>query len=242
MEGSGVTNYSVDKPSYGFTTATTQFDDALLQHGVVNRTQTIVAKGATVAQAQELLQTEAAAKEARANTVLKRWDDNSEEEEDDNDDDDDEKGESGDEGDSYDDLLDDQDDEILQRYRQLRLEEWKEQQEDDKSRGIVESISRDDWTPKVNEASRDGTHVVICLTTSSARHEFLDACTVLAQRHRTSLFVTLPAKEALSTDWPHPEPSILVYRYGKLRHEFFRLTALSVEDLEATLSEVWKDE
>ena len=233
MEGSGVTNYSVDKPSYGFSTATTQFDDALLQHGVVNRTQTIVAKGATVAHAQELLQAAAAAKRALDNTVVKRWDDG-----------DSDKGRQSaddDDADSYDDLLDDHDDDILQRYRQLRLDELQASKED-KSRGIVESIARDDWTAKVNEASRDGTAVVICLTTATARHDFLDACTVLAQRHRSCLFVTLPAKEALSGDWPHPEPSILVYRYGKLSLEFFRLTALSVQDLEATLQDVWKDE
>jgi len=223
MEGPGVTNYSVDKPSYGYTTATTQFDDALLQHGVVDRTQTIVAKGATVARAQELLHAQAMARESQANTVVKRWDETS----DDDDDDDD-------------DLLDDHDDdEILQRYRQLRLEEL---QGEDKSRGIVESISRNEWTTKVNEASRDGTRVVICLTTADARHEFLDACTVLARRHRGCLFVSLPAREALSADWPHPEPSILVYRHGSLCYEFFRLTALSVEDLETALHEVWEGE
>lgn len=236
MEGAGVTNYNVDKPSYGFTTATTQFDDALLKHGVVNRTQTLVAKGASVKQAQELLQKEQQAKDAWNKKQVKHW--NADE---------DNKGSRSDDDDdncdSYDDLWNDEDEEVLQRYRQLRLNELKESSErQDKSRGIVESIHRDEWIPKVNEASRDGTRVVICLTTASARHDFLEACTVLARRHRHVVFVTLPAKEALGPDWPHPEPSLLVYRHGKLEHEFFRLTALSANDLDTTLCKVWQDE
>lgn len=233
MEGAGITNYDVDKPSYGYTTATTQFDDALLQHGVVNRFQTIVAKGATAAQAQELLKKERENKHAWKSTVIKNWyEDGNDKSEDDDD---------HDSSDSYDNLLDDEQDEVLQRYRQLRLNEFKDSQLSDKSRGIVESIHRDEWVPKVNEASREGTRVVICLTTDCARYDFLEACTVLARRHRDCIFVTLPAKEALGENWAHPEPSVLVYQYGKLCHEFFRLTALSVDDLEATLSKIWKD-
>ena len=230
-----MTNYSVDKPSYGFTTATTQFDEALIQHGVVTRTQALVAKGATVPQAQELLERQKQAQEAWEKNPVKNWyedvDDGKSSKNSDDDDDDD----------SYNDLLDDEDDEVLQRYRRLRLDELKDLQQD-KSRGIVQSIHRDEWIPKVNEASRDGTCVVICLTTASARHDFLEACTVLAQRHRDCVFVTLPSKEALGPDWPHPEPSLLVYRYGKLCHEFFRLTALSVNDLEETLSKAWQND
>ena len=240
MEGAGVTNYNVDKPSYGYTTTTTQFDDALLQHGVVNRCQTIVAKGATVAQAQELLKNERETKQAWNKTLIRNWyddcNDKSQDEEIDDDDDDD------DDNDSYNDLLDDDEDEVLQRYRQLRLNELKESQLSNKSRGTVEPIHRDEWVPKVNEASRDGTRVIICLTTDCARHDFLEACTLLARRHCDCLFVTLPAKEALGENWAHPEPSLLVYRYGKLCHEFFRLTTLSVDGLEATLSEIWNDE
>lgn len=235
--GGNTTNYSVNKPSYAFSTATTEFDEALIQHGVINRTQALVAKGATVEEAERLLQEEQQKKQRGIQQAanLKNWYDddshkNNEEEEDENDDE------------SYDSLLDDADDDILKRYQQLRLDEMKSFQQQDKSRGIVESISRDDWTAKVNEASsRDETQVVICLTTSSARHDFLDACTVLSKRHRSSIFVTLPSQEALP-DWPHPEPSILVYRHGKLWREFFRLTALSVEDLETTLRDIWSED
>ena len=246
--GGGVTKYNVHEPTYGFTTATTQFDDALMKHGVITRTQALVAKGATVEQAQALLEEEKRAQQALKETPVKEWyqeDDGKKSGTEDDDDDDD---------DSYNYLLDDdnnneEEDEILQRYRQLRMNEMQESATGRGGEGRVESICRDDWTAKVNEASRDGTWVVICLTTSSTRvaqhgvssHDFIDACTVLAQRYRhLARFVTLPTTEALDgAEWPHPEPSLLVYRYGKLQHQFFRLRSVSVQDLEATLNAVW---
>lgn len=240
MDGAGVTNYSVDKPTYGYTTGTTQFDDALMQHGVITRTQALVAKGATVCQAQALLQAERQTKEAWNEIQVRHWNDNDDDKEHASD----SEGDDSDDDDSYNDLLDDADDEVLQRYRQLRLDEFKEASQNNsrQRRGTVESISRDEWTTKVNEASRDGTAVIICLTTSSARQDFLQACTVLSKRHSNCIFVTLPATEALGLDWPHPEPSLLVYRHGKLQHEFFRLTNVSVTALEDALRKVWQDE
>ena len=233
MDGSGVTNYSVDKPSYGFTTSTTQFDDQLLKHGVINRTQTITAKGATVQQAQELIQEEQQQRdEARASKEKMRpwYADHADEPSATHSDDDDDDN-------SYNDLLDDEQDEVLQRYRESRLHAF---QQTFVSCGQVEAISRDDWTAKVNQASADGTPVVICLTTtSSASVDFLEACSVLARRHPHCSFVTLPAREAMP-DWPHPEPSLLVYRHGKLWREFFRLTAVTVAYLETKMSQVWR--
>jgi hypothetical protein len=49
MEGRGVTNYSTGKPSYGFSSATTEFDDALTSRGIVTFEQAMIAKGATPA-------------------------------------------------------------------------------------------------------------------------------------------------------------------------------------------------
>lgn len=36
MQGRGVTNYSTSKPTHGFTTSTSEFDDALLQRGIIS--------------------------------------------------------------------------------------------------------------------------------------------------------------------------------------------------------------
>ncbi|GAX26246.1 hypothetical protein FisN_16Lh074 [Fistulifera solaris] len=55
MEGSGVTNYATDKPSYAYSTATTEFDEALLQRDIVTPTQVFLAKGASLEQAQRLV-------------------------------------------------------------------------------------------------------------------------------------------------------------------------------------------
>ncbi|GAX29483.1 hypothetical protein FisN_16Hh074 [Fistulifera solaris] len=55
MEGSGVTNYATDKPSYAYSTATTEFDDALLQRDIVTPTQVFLAKGASLEEAQRLV-------------------------------------------------------------------------------------------------------------------------------------------------------------------------------------------
>src|SRR5210317_1352896 len=54
MDGRGVTNYSLDKPSYGFSTATSEFDDALISRGVVTFEQTMIAKGASPEEARRL--------------------------------------------------------------------------------------------------------------------------------------------------------------------------------------------
>jgi hypothetical protein len=36
MQGRGVTNYATSKPSHEYTTATTEFDDALLKRGIIS--------------------------------------------------------------------------------------------------------------------------------------------------------------------------------------------------------------
>mmetsp|Transcript_24927 Transcript_24927/g.69301 ORF Transcript_24927/g.69301 Transcript_24927/m.69301 type:complete len:214 (-) Transcript_24927:1583-2224(-) len=45
MEGRGVQNYALDRPSFAYTDKTTEFDDALMHHGIVTRDQVMRAKG-----------------------------------------------------------------------------------------------------------------------------------------------------------------------------------------------------
>ena len=54
MQGRGVTNFSADKPSHTITTATTEFDDALISRGIVTTEQVMLAKGASPEEAQRL--------------------------------------------------------------------------------------------------------------------------------------------------------------------------------------------
>jgi hypothetical protein len=247
MEGHGVTNYDVTQPSYGYTTSTTQFDDALLQHNVINRTQTITAKGATVAQAQDLLRREQEQTKLLATAAAQQrpWYDDDDDNKNDQD-----SHEESDSDSEYNDLLDNDNDEIVQRYQQLRVQEYQQQQ---KKRGFVESIRREDWTIKVNQASSSSstqeeedstTCVIVCVTTPSSALEFLESCTVLAQKHLSCSFVSIPATEAFvgqqRDPWSHSEPSILVYRHGSLWRQYMRIVNYSsLSHLDHLLTEVW---
>jgi hypothetical protein len=54
QQGRGVTNYSLDRPSYAFTAETTEFDDQLIRREIVSLEAAIMAKGASRAEAQRL--------------------------------------------------------------------------------------------------------------------------------------------------------------------------------------------
>ena len=49
------TNYALQQPSYEYTDRTTQFDDALLQRGIVTMDQVLLAKGMSIGTAEHLL-------------------------------------------------------------------------------------------------------------------------------------------------------------------------------------------
>jgi Arc/MetJ-type ribon-helix-helix transcriptional regulator len=97
MEGRGVTNYSGDKPSYAFSTSTTEFDDTLIKRGIVNFEQAMMAKGASVKEAKRL----ARVKQGEEEAAIEENETESEQDESD-------------------------DDEFLERYRQQRLQQLKQ--------------------------------------------------------------------------------------------------------------------
>lgn len=179
MEGRGVTNFSADKPSHGYTTSTTEFDDQLIQRGIVTTEQVMMAKGASVEEAIRLTEEK---KRGGVDTVVKKhWNDRGESttsdanESDDDDDDDD----------SFEDDFDD-DDAFLQRYRQQRLDQLKQEQETKKASELSHSqpssilhIGRDEWTEQVNEASF---HRWVVITMTEASGERRDR--VVQELHR----------------------------------------------------------
>ena len=224
-DGRGSINYDVSKPSYAFSTSTTRFDDELMRRGIVSLDQAMIAKGATPQEARRLAELrEGSSRQAAA------------------------PEEEGGEGSgrapplpppkgirpSYDDIGerrsefgdDDDDDELfLERYRRMRLLELKGEAG---HRGVLH-ISRSDWTREVNDASRDGTWVVINLTRGSLSHTShgnLDTCQA-AEGAFTELaesgdfpgvkFVCIPATSA-DERWSADDiPAILCYRYGRLQ-------------------------
>ena len=207
MEGQGVTNYSLDKPSYAFTAATTEFDDALMKRGIVTHEQAIFAKGASSEEAKRLV---AEAKQASLERINNNNAVNTEE---------------ADESDSD---FDDDDDEFLQKYRQQRLAEMKQEHgnTDETSKqksavfGDVVTIQRPEWTHHVNEASRDAT-VVVVLTSSNVEltGSTEAAVSTLAPLCRSIKFVTIPSNSAIANFPDANLPCAFVYQNGTMVHE-----------------------
>ena len=205
MEGRGVTNYSLNKPSYAFTAATTEFDDALIKRGIVTHEQAIFAKGASSEEARRLV---VASKSKSISTSVERQHNTH-----------DDTTLKEDFGESDSDLEDDDDDDddFLQKYRQQRLAEMKQEysnnnkdhqtcsnksnskQQQQHRFGDVVPIQRPDWTFHVNDASHDATVVVVL--TSKDNIELTGsveaALSILAPLCPYIKFVTIPSTSAI---------------------------------------------
>jgi hypothetical protein len=173
MEGRGVTNFTANKPSHGFTTSTTEFDDQLIQRGIVTTEQAMMAKGATMEDAFRL----AEEKRRGVDSIIKNnnggsnW----------------EKATTlGGDGDNNSDVSDDDsfevdfgDDAFLQNYRQERLDQLKLEQDTKKKSELLSHsvpssilhICRDDWKEEVNEESMDRWVVITLTDTSGDRRD-----------------------------------------------------------------------
>jgi Phosducin len=230
MEGQGVTNYAADRPSYAFSSATTEFDDILIRRGVVTLEQALGAKGASAEEARRLA--------AQATTSTSTYRNNHDEEDDEpspnvsfDDDDEDDKTSSDLEDDEYNIV---NDDEFMQQYRAKRLAELRERQpqasikhttvSSNRFFGQVIPIQRHEWTHRVNEASHEN-WVVVTLTSN---HTDITGPTeaaigVLATHCSSIQFVTIPSNSAIE-NWPDSNlPSIFIYRHGKMTCELIRM-------------------
>ena len=214
-EGRGVSNYSVDKPSYGFSTSTTEFDDELIRRGIVRFEHAMMAKGASPEEAQRLQRLHQQQQQQQQQQQL----DNPTVEKDET-------------SIHSSDIEEEDDDEFLVRYRRQRLQEMKQerqrrQEDDDGCRyGSVVWIQRTDWMREVNEASRR-VWVVIVLTSShdaerTGRTE--RAVSSLAVRHSRTKFVAIPSRSAIP-NWPESNlPTVFCYRHGQLQHQLIQLS------------------
>lgn len=239
--GGNKISYGLDRPEYEYSTSTTQFDDELMRRDVITFEQAMMAKGASAAEARRLASVHRCGDEsgvgggetkngkriraARRPASGSSGDTN----EDDDDDDDDGRLRDEEECNSSDakGRVDD-DDEFLASYRRMRLRELRS--ESRCPHGDVRHISRPDWTREVNEASRDGTWVLVNLTrgsdaaTVSSRH--VDACEMveraasdLAKRFPRVKVVSIAASAA-NEDWPpYNLPTMFCYRDGRLQHQ-----------------------
>lgn len=227
MEGRGVTNYSSDKPSYGFSTATTEFDDALVSRGIVTFEQAMLAKGASPAEALRLTKLHEQGQEIMTGgqATTKNVDGSFYEQVADGNDT------------ALNGSTDDDDEEFMSKYRQMRLREMKSERINHvrpNKHGDVVHIARSDWNREVNEASNDGMWVIVTLSRSSSclseRHDELcdkvqSIIVELADRFQDIKFVSIPSNSAIK-NWPVENlPTLFCYRFGKLQHQLIGIGA-----------------
>ena len=232
---SATINYAVQQPSYGYTDRTTEFDDALLQRGIVSMEQVLLAKGMSTKDAQYFLQKQKEKEEhfedlttdvTQTTTGEAKIDGNSEDD---------------------DDSFVDDDDEFLRSYNQRRLLELQEFAGVAKGTlrrtfGDVVLIDRTEWKRHVNEDSMDGTWVVVGLLSShdsdrTARIE--QSINELSRSHVHTKFVLIPSHCAIA-NWPEANlPSLFLYKDSTLQHELIRLPVdMTTEQLEDSLVEL----
>jgi hypothetical protein len=218
--------YECDAPSFGYTDKTTEFDDELIRRGIITKEQAIIRKGATVSEAHRIVQeaktvvttTEKSASRCDPNSLLTEDHDFT----------------TASDADSE----NEEDREVLLRYHQRRLEEYRKETES--SRAVVKPpcfgevipISRSDWKREVNEVIPSGTWVIVNLTSDgncvSAPHwneckKVEDATHGLAHRFPHIKFVSINSTSAIE-NWPSEHlPAMFLYRDGEMRYQMVSL-------------------
>ena len=201
---SGLTNYALDKPSVAFSGETTQFEDALMKHGVITKEQALLNKGMDAESVAKVIAKDKLAEWESLNggedsridyhhqgtkKELNAVDDSREED-------------SSSDVDSDDDLLNEVDSEFLDSYRAQRLGELKEKKEREKF-GSFEEISRVDWGTEVNDASANGQGVVVVLTAGGVEESAIveEEMKLVAAKFRATKFVKIKSTSAIE-NWP----------------------------------------
>ncbi|VEU38087.1 unnamed protein product [Pseudo-nitzschia multistriata] len=247
MQGRGVTNFSGDKPSHGYTTSTTEFDDELIKRGIVTTEQAMMAKGASLEEAFRLAEEK---RSGRDSIVHKRNsnENNAESQQTDNGD------TNSDVSDDDDDFDFDDDDGFMERYRRERIEQLQKEHETKRSSELmlrsnnpssqILHIAREEWKEEVNEASMGNRWVIITMVEASgdrrdrvvqelhkvAREFFPER---LPERNLddgdgdggfgnspSARLLTIDASEAIP-NWPEERvPAMFAYRNGVKQHEW----------------------
>jgi Phosducin len=233
-----ITNYAIQQPSYEYTDRTTQFDDALLQRGIVTMEQVLLAKGMSIETAEQLLLQQKQRKDEEKRIINGNMNEtqiiaaNNK------------TVESGiDNGDS--DECDDGDDEFLQEYRQRRLLELQElsgkESHGRRIFGDVIMIDRTEWQHHVNEDSKSVWVVIGLLSTHDSDRTAMMKRSLceLAPMYVEVKFVLISSHQAIS-NWPDENlPSLFLYRHGVLQHELTRLPIqITTNELEKSLHDL----
>ena len=187
-----------------FSGETTQFEDALMKHGVITKEQALLNKGMDAESVAKVIAKDKLAEWESLNggedsridyhhqgtkKELNAVDDSREED-------------SSSDVDSDDDLLNEVDSEFLDSYRAQRLGELKEKKEREKF-GSFEEISRVDWGTEVNDASANGQWVVVVLTAGGVEESAIveEEMKLVAAKFRATKFVKIKSTSAIE-NWP----------------------------------------
>jgi hypothetical protein len=218
MEGRGVVNYDLDRTTYAVSAETSEFDDALIQRGIITFQEAMMRKGVSQDVAREL--------EAKKFTPEIHSDSHT-------------KSKSRSINQHSDNIDSDSDDEdpFFLTYRRKRIDQLTQGRFSSNS---MQMISRGDWTHQVNEASHNQ-WVIVCLTSSDRERtgKVEDAVQVLALKFESVKFVGIPYHQAIE-NWPVEHlPTLFLYRYGILQHQFISLPSTSSpSSLELTLTQI----
>jgi hypothetical protein len=244
MQGHGNTiNYQSSQPSIPWSGRTTEFDDALLQRGIVTPQQVFLAKGASNVEAERLARafwTEPSNSSQKndnsnhSNHLVEAGDSHY----DDNDVDVD--VDSNSDNDDADSIDDDDDDEYMQRYRQNRIQEMEQLQQSQRQQQLqlhptIRHITRDEWTTCVNQASMKEQQWVIVALTNHSCHDMvvqelhqINRQLVLQlpnQKHDIIKWVTISAIDAIA-NWPTDHvPTLFAYREGIKQYQWIAASA-----------------
>lgn len=214
MEGQGVINYSVSRPSFAISTETTEFDDELIRRGIISFEESMMRKGASHQEAMRLKEM----KEGRTTSV---------------------NCPDTEETQTEDDFLEQYRQKRLQELKEHASSGGGGSNPYGKF-GQVMLISRQDWAREVNEASHSA-WVVISLTSSDVERTgcMEKAVSALSSKFVDVKFVAIPHQQAIA-NWPEDHlPTVFLYRHGKLQHQLVSLpTSISEEQLEWKLAQL----
>mmetsp|Transcript_38789 Transcript_38789/g.78222 ORF Transcript_38789/g.78222 Transcript_38789/m.78222 type:complete len:330 (+) Transcript_38789:197-1186(+) len=205
--------------SVPYTNTTTEFDDILIDKGIITKEQALLAHGMDPDQVADILVKERLTElgyfdepevlDPTAKQVITAVGTASAE--------------------ALDRLEEDEefcDDSFLQEFRQKRLDELKANRVTDVF-GSVAEITKADWVREVNEASQEAWVLVLL------RADHVDGCELLrrhlvtiAAKFRAVKCLTIPARSAVENFPDNRLPALFAYKEGELKHQLITLAGL----------------
>lgn len=206
MEGRGVVNYSTDKSSFAFSTATTEFDDEIVRRGIVSFEDVMMRKGASTDEANRL-------GALRKSGV---------------------SGETGISANS--DQTENCDEKFLLQYREKRLQELKAQHGNMQFGEVFQICRPEWTREVNEASQKIWVIVTLTSTNSERTGSSEAAVICLAKKFQDIKFVMINYQSAIPNWPEDELPTIFAYKNGVMQHQLVRLPVdISASDLESSL-------